>query len=54
MEENQAKKAAYKMRRNRKLPRLSPMDRFTDLLFPETITFTNQQTSRKKKGKQVS
>jgi hypothetical protein len=30
------------------------MDRFTDFLFPETIKFKSQQTSRKKKGKQVS
>jgi hypothetical protein len=54
MEENQAKKAASKMRRNRKLPRLSPMDRLTDLLFPEMIKFKSQQTSKKTKGKQMS
>jgi hypothetical protein len=29
------------------------MDRFTDLLFPVTIKFKNQQTSRKKKGKEM-
>ena len=54
MEEKKAKKAASKRRRDRKLPRLSPMDRFTDLLFPETIKCKSEQTSRKKKGKQVS
>jgi hypothetical protein len=53
MEENQAKKAASKTRRKKDLPRLSPMDRFTDLLFPETMKFKNQRTSRNK-GRQVS
>ena len=60
MEENEAKKAVPKKRRDRELPRLSPMDRFTDLLFPETIKFKSKQASKKrkqvskKKGKQVS
>jgi hypothetical protein len=54
MEENEAKTAAPKTRRDRELPRLSPMDRFTDLLFPETIKLKTKQASKKKKGKQMS
>jgi hypothetical protein len=62
MEEKQAKKALSKTRRARKQPRLSPMDRFTDLLFPETINSVDQRATRRgkrirrqrKEGKEVS
>lgn len=36
LEERDARTAMPKKRRKKELPRLSPMDRFTDLLFPET------------------
>ena len=45
MEESEAKKATPKRKRDRKLSRQSPMDRFTDLLFPETIKFKSKRTN---------
>lgn len=52
IEETEARKAEPKKRRKKNLRRLSPKDRFTDLLFPETIKDQGEQVS-KEKGRQV-
>jgi hypothetical protein len=53
MEETAARKAEPKTRRKKNLRALSVKNRYTDLLFPETITCKGKQQS-KEKGKQLS
>jgi hypothetical protein len=47
IEERDARTAMPKKRRRRELPRLSPKDRFTDLLFPETKQTEEEDGERK-------
>jgi hypothetical protein len=53
IEEREARRAVPKKKRKMQLPRSSPKDRFTDLLFPETITYEGEQLSEKDKGMQM-
>jgi hypothetical protein len=53
MEETRARNAEPKTRRRKNLPALSVKNRFTNLLFPESLTCNGKQQS-KEKGKQVS
>jgi len=50
IKEREARRAVPKKRRKKQLPRSSPKDRFTDLLFPETIKY---KVDKKTKGMQV-
>ncbi len=50
IEESEAWKAMPKKRRKMQLPGSSPKDRFTDLLFPETIKYKDEQLGKKKNG----
>jgi hypothetical protein len=50
IQEREARRAVPKKRRKKQLPRSSPKDRFTDLLFPETIRYKGEQLGKKEKG----
>jgi len=50
IEETAARKAELKTKRMKNLRRLSVNDRFTDLLFPETIKCKGKQLSEKEKS----
>ncbi|KAF8855966.1 hypothetical protein BDZ45DRAFT_745972 [Acephala macrosclerotiorum] len=53
IEERNAKRAVPKKRRKKQLPQSSPKDRFTDLLFPDTVKYKGEKLDEKTKSMQV-
>jgi hypothetical protein len=53
IEERVARRAVPEKRRKKQFPRSSLKDRFTDLLFPETIKYKGEQSSKKAQAMQV-
>jgi hypothetical protein len=50
IDERDARRALPKKRRKKQLPQSSPKDRFTDLLFPQTLNYNGDQMSTKAQG----